>query len=110
MLQRGSHRVRVRVVGVVDHEPAAGQVELLPAPGREPDRGRPGVRAVERKPEGGVGVERGQRVQSMVALREGELELDLAAVDSEPPDVVLQLDVGRVEAAKLDVVAVEVRL
>ena len=38
--QRGAHRGRVGVVGVVDDDAAAGQRQLLPAPAAEPDRGR----------------------------------------------------------------------
>ena len=83
MLERRAHRVRVRVVRVVHDETATRQRELLSAPGREPNSGDALVRSLEWEAERVVGVQRGERVQREVALREGELELDLAVADAE---------------------------
>ncbi len=46
----------------------------------------------------------------MVALGERKLELDDLAVDAEPPARVRKLGVGRIDASKLDVLAVQERL
>ena len=68
--ERGAHRDRVRVVGVVDQQAAARQRQLLAAPARELDVDPLGARQAER-------VERGQRgggVRDLVLGREVEAD------------------------------------
>ena len=85
MDERRPHRVGVGVVGVVDDEPAARKRDLLSSPGGEPDAGDSGGRALERETERRIGMERGERVDGVVALGERELELDVVPVDPEAP-------------------------
>ena len=68
------------------------------------------MRAVEREPERVVGVQRGERVQREVALRERELELDGRFADAEGRAPVPPIDLGRIEPPERDVVAREERL
>ncbi len=76
MLERGSHRGRVRVVRVVDQQAAAGQRRLLAAPARELD-----VDAAlgQREPERLHREQGCDRVLSLVPRRERELQLERAA-------------------------------
>ena len=52
-------------------------------------------------------MERRKRVERVVALRERQLELEELAVDAEAPVTVLELDIGGIEAAELDVGAAQ---
>ena len=110
VLQRGAHGVGIGVVGVVDHEPAAGKRHLLSAPGRELDRPRAVRGALEREPERGVGVQRGQRVDRVMSLREREVELHDLAVERKPRRPVPAFDVLGIEPPNRDVVPTEIGL
>src|SRR5262245_26920258 len=112
VLQRGAHRARVRVVGVVDQQAAAGQRRLLAAPARQLDVHSP-VR--ETKTERPHREQRRDRVLRLVPSRERELELELLAAKREHDaatalDPLERRDVLLAEALELDVVTAEVGL
>src|SRR5512132_2450883 len=80
MLERRSHRGRVRVVRVVDQQAAAGEWRLLAAPARELDVHPPGR---ERQAESLHREQRRYGVLRLVPCRERELELEPLAVEPE---------------------------
>ena len=118
VLERGGHRERVRVVGVVDEEAVVGKLRLLPAPARQRDLRGALARPRERQAERAVGAERGEDVLGVVARREGKLERNPLAEDRHLDGRGVaarrerdELDVAVwAEANHLDVLAVQVRL
>ena len=106
VLERGAHGVGVGVVRVVDHEAAAGERQLLAAPGRQLDAGDAVRGTVERKAERVVGVQRGERIGREVPLCERELELDALAADGEARDRTARLDLVGIEPPDVDVTSV----
>ncbi len=110
MLQPGAHRVGVRVICVVDDEPATGKLQLVAPPGREHDVSRPERGKLQRETESDVCIERRQRVHRLVALGERQLQLDALPVDPESSSSGVELDVAWIEATHLDVIPCEVRI
>ena len=101
MPQRGLHRRRIGVVGVVDDEAAAGKRELLAAPFRELHRGGALLEPVERQVHRLVRGQGRERVLRLVARREREADSPLA--EGDVGAVLPQLDVDRRHAEDLDV-------
>ena len=107
VLERRSHRDRVRVVGVVDQQAAAGERDSSP---RQRESSTSTLPVGKRRPSASYREERRDGVQRLVARGERELELEPLAAEREDDaapavDALERLDVLRAEPMDLDVVA-----
>ena len=83
-LQGGGERRGVRVVGVVDGDAAAGQLQDVAAPGLQADRRGAAEGDVQRHAELDGDGQRREHVERLVAALQRELEVGLVAADAQP--------------------------